>query len=95
MVDTLVDAKQLISEYLERSDWRVNENSNMNYSLQGLNNHIIAAVSSKYWLEEVYPAQIRDAHVQGDFHIHDLGLLAPYCYGWNLEDLSLEGLCGR
>lgn len=94
MVDTLVDAKQLISEYLERSDWRVNENSNMNYSLQGLNNHIIAAVSSKYWLEEVYPAQIRDAHVQGDFHIHDLGLLAPYCCGWNLEDLLLKGFAG-
>ena len=50
----------------------------MNYSLQGLNNHIIKAVSS-IRLEEVYPAQIRDAHVQGDFHIHDLGLLAPYC----------------
>ncbi|NLM38703.1 MAG: ribonucleoside triphosphate reductase [Firmicutes bacterium] len=94
VVDTLVDAKQLISEYLERSDWRVNENSNMNYSLQGLNNHIIAAVSSKYWLEEVYPAQIRDAHVQGDFHIHDLGLLAPYCCGWNLEDLLLKGFAG-
>lgn len=93
-VDTLVDAKQLISEYLERSDWRVNENSNMNYSLQGLNNHIIAAVSAKYWLEEVYPAEIRDAHVQGDFHIHDLGLLAPYCCGWNLEDLLLKGFAG-
>lgn len=93
-VDTLVDAKQLISEYLERSDWRVNENSNMNYSLQGLNNHIIAAVSAKYWLEEVYPAEIRDAHVQGDFHIHDLGILAPYCCGWNLEDLLLKGFAG-
>ncbi len=93
-MDTLVDAKQLISEYLERSDWRVNENSNMNYSLQGLNNHIIAAVSAKYWLEEVYPAEIRDAHVQGDFHIHDLGLLAPYCCGWNLEDLLLKGFAG-
>ena len=93
-VDTLVDAKQLINEYLERSDWRVNENSNMNYSLQGLNNHIIAAVSAKYWLEEVYPAEIRDAHVQGDFHIHDLGLLAPYCCGWNLEDLLLKGFAG-
>ena len=51
-------------------------------------------MSSKYWLEEVYPQEIRDAHVQGDFHIHDLGLLAPYCCGWNLEDLLLKGFAG-
>ncbi|MGI6149947.1 MAG: ribonucleoside triphosphate reductase [Firmicutes bacterium] len=91
---SIVDAQKMISEYLGRADWRVNENSNMNYSLQGLNNHIISAVSSKYWLEEVYPQEIRDAHVQGDFHIHDLGLLAPYCCGWNLEDLLLKGFAG-
>lgn len=91
---TLVDAQKMITEYVGRSDWRVNENSNMNFSLQGLNNHIISAVSSKYWLEEVYPEEIRDAHVQGDVHIHDLGLLAPYCCGWNLEDLLLMGFAG-
>ena len=91
---TLVDAQKMITEYVGRADWRVNENSNMNYSLQGLNNHIISAVTSKYWLEEVYPVEIREAHIQGDFHIHDLGLLAPYCCGWNLEDLLLKGFGG-
>lgn len=91
---TLVDAQKMITEYVGKADWRVNENSNMNYSLQGLNNHIISAVSSKYWLEEVYPREIREAHIQGDFHIHDLGLLAPYCCGWNLEDLLLKGFGG-
>ncbi|NLJ69035.1 MAG: ribonucleoside triphosphate reductase [Firmicutes bacterium] len=91
---TLLDAEQMIKEYVGRSDWRVNENSNMNYSLQGLNNHIISAVTSRYWLEEVYPKEIKEAHVQGDFHIHDLGLLAPYCCGWNLEDLLLKGFGG-
>lgn len=92
--NTLVDAEQMIKEYVGRADWRVNENSNMNYSLQGLNNHIISAVTSKYWLEEVYPKEIREAHIQGDFHVHDLGLLAPYCCGWNLEDLLLKGFGG-
>ena len=91
---TLINAEQMIREYLGRDDWRINENSNMNYSLQGLNNHIISAVSSKYWLEEVYPKEIREAHINGDFHIHDLGLLAPYCCGWNLEDLLLRGFGG-
>lgn len=92
--NTLLDAEQIIKEYVGRSDWRVQENSNMNYSLQGLNNHIISAVTSKYWLEEVYPREIREAHIRGDFHIHDLGLLAPYCCGWNLEDLLLNGFGG-
>ena len=92
--NTLLDAEQIIKEYVGRSDWRVQENSNMNYSLQGLNNHIISAVTSKHWLEEVYPREIREAHVSGDFHIHDLGLLAPYCCGWNLEDLLLSGFGG-
>ena len=80
---TLLDAEQMIKEYVGRSDWRVNENSNMNYSLQGLNNHIISAVTSRYWLEEVYPKEIKEAHVQRDFHIHDLGLLGPHCCGGN------------
>lgn len=91
---TLVDAQKMIKEYVGRADWRVNENSNMNYSLQGLNNHIISAVTSKYWLEEIYPQEIREAHLNGDFHLHDLGLLAPYCCGWNLEDLLLRGFGG-
>ena len=85
--------RKMFQEYLGE-DWRINENSNMNYSLQGLNNHIISAVTSKYWLEKVYPEQIREAHRQGDFHIHDLSLLAPYCCGWDLAELLENGFSG-
>jgi len=77
----LLNVQDMVQSYLEIKDWRVNENSNMNYSLQGLNNYIIAVVSSKYWLEKVYTPPIREAHNRGDIHIHDLGLLAPYCCG--------------
>jgi len=90
----LVNVQEMIQGYLDGQDWRINENSNMNYSLQGLNNHIISAVSSKYWLEKVYPPNIREHHERGDFHIHDLGLLAPYCCGWDLSDLLEQGFCG-
>lgn len=90
----LVNAQNMIEEYVSGRDWRVNENSNMNYSLQGLNNHLISAVTSRYWLEKVYPAEVREAHQSGDFHIHDLGLLAPYCCGWNLADLLWQGFGG-
>ncbi|MDK2820823.1 MAG: hypothetical protein PWP31_788 [Clostridia bacterium] len=92
--NVLVNIQEMVQGYLDGFDWRINENSNMNYSLQGLNNHIIAAVSSKYWLEKVYPPAIRERHESGDFHIHDLGLLAPYCCGWDLADLLEQGFAG-
>lgn len=85
---------QLIDQYLEKLDWQVNENSNMAYSLQGLNNYIAAEVSKTYWLNKIYPPEIRQAHVTGDIHIHDLGQLSVYCVGWDLMDLLLKGFCG-
>lgn len=90
----LVNAEKMIDEYVQVEDWRVNENSNMNYSLQGLNNHVISAVTSRYWLEKVYPEEIAEAHKDGDLHIHDLSLLAPYCCGWSLSDLLVRGFGG-
>ena len=84
----------LVDNYLDRSDWRVNENSNMSYSLQGLNNHIAAAVTAKYWLERIYPPEIRDLHQNCEIHLHDLGLLSAYCVGWDLRDLLLTGFGG-
>lgn len=90
----LINAQSMIEDYVAARDWRVNENSNMNFSLQGMNNHVISAVTSKYWLEKVYPAVTARSHESGDLHIHDLGLLAPYCCGWSLSDLLLHGFGG-
>lgn len=89
-----MDAEQMIEEYISLDDWRVNENSNMGYSLQGLNNHIVESITQKYWLNKVYRKELRDAHIRGDIHIHDLGLLAPYCCGWDLEDFLMKGFRG-
>ncbi len=85
---------RLIDQYLEKLDWQVNENSNMAYSLQGLNNYIASEVSKTYWLNKIYPPEIREAHVSGDLHIHDLGQLSVYCVGWDLMDVLLKGFCG-
>ncbi len=85
---------RLIDQYLEKLDWQVNENSNMAYSLQGLNNYIASEVSKTYWLNKIYPPEIREAHVNGDLHIHDLGQLSVYCVGWDLMDVLLKGFCG-
>jgi ribonucleoside-triphosphate reductase len=85
---------RLIDQYLDKLDWQVNENSNMAYSLQGLNNYIASEVSKTYWLNKIYPPEIREAHVKGDLHIHDLGQLSVYCVGWDLMDVLLTGFCG-
>ena len=86
--------EKLMQDYLGKNDWRLQENSNMNFSVQGLNNYIASSISAKYWLNKLYPENIRNGHVNGDFHIHDLGLLAPYCCGWNLQDLLMRGFGG-
>jgi len=84
----------LVEDYLNDRDWRVRENSNMTFSLQGLNTHITDRIISQYWLNKIYPLQVRRAHVSGDFHIHDLGTLGAYCVGWDLRDLLLRGFTG-
>lgn len=90
----LVDGINLIEEYLKNEDWRVRENSNMSFSLQGLNFHVSSSVVARYWLEKLYPKEVAQAHREGDFHLHDLGVLGPYCVGWDLYDLLLRGFGG-
>ncbi len=90
----MINSNDIMEDYLKQSDWRVKENSNMSYSLQGLNNHLASIISSNYWLSKVYTSNIRDAHQNGDIHIHDLQLLAPYCAGWDLKDLLMQGFTG-
>ncbi len=84
----------LVDSYLSKVDWRVQENSNMSYSLQGLNNYISSEISKSYWLQKIYPPEVRDAHISGDLHIHDLNVLASYCVGWDLMDLLIKGFGG-
>lgn len=84
----------LVDQYLKKIDWKIHENSNMDYSLQGLNNYISSEVSKVYWLNSVYSPDVKASHINGDFHIHDLSLLSVYCVGWDLYDLLLEGFRG-
>ncbi len=90
----LLDGMKLVDDYVDRADWRVSENANMNYSLQGLNFYIASSIAAKYWLNKIYPAEVRRGHMDGDFHVHDLGMLATYCCGWDMQDLLLRGFGG-
>ncbi len=84
----------MVDQYLDKLDWQVNENSNMTFSLQGLNNYISSEISKTYWLIKIYPSEVRQAHLNGDFHIHDLNILSVYCVGWDLSDLLVDGFRG-
>lgn len=84
----------MVDDYLKQLDWQVNENSNMGYSIQGLNNYISSNISKSYWLNKIYPTEIKNAHLSGDIHIHDLNIISAYCVGWDLKDLLMEGFKG-
>jgi len=88
------EAIDKVDQYLEKLDWEVQENANMAFSLQGLNHYVVSYVMKKYWLNKVYPPEIRQADEGGDYHIHNLDTLGPYCVGWDLYDLILRGFGG-
>ena len=89
-----IDAISSINEYLDRSDWRVNANANQGYSLGGLILNVSGKVVANYWLKHVYTPEIGQAHLNGDYHIHDLDMLSGYCAGWSLRTLLTEGFNG-
>ena len=92
----MMDVQGLVSSYIDHEDWRVNENSNAGYSYASLLNHVSGAVIANYTLANIYPKEIADAHVNGDFHLHDLSCgIVGYCAGWSLRQLLTEGFRGR
>ncbi len=93
-ITSIDEAVDMVDKYVQEADWQIKENANMAYSLQGLNNYVTEAVAKKYWLNRIYPKEIREAVNSGDFHIHDLGSLSCYCQGWDLYDLLLRGFGG-
>ena len=92
--DILLDIVNTMDGYLKQEDWRVNENSNVSYSLGGLILYNSGAITANYWLENIYPHEIAEAHRNGEIHLHDLSMFSGYCAGWSLRQLIAEGLGG-
>ena len=90
--DLLLDIVSTMDGYLKQEDWRVNENSNVNYSLGGLVLHNSGTITANYWLDNIYGHDISEAHKNGEIHIHDLCMFSGYCAGWSLRQLIAEGL---
>ena len=93
-VKGLFDTIEAVEDYIGLNDWMIKENSNMGFSLQGLNNYIGSKIIANYWMRRVYPEAIRKVHEAGDLHIHDLSCLGAYCVGWDLKDLLMVGFRG-
>ena len=84
----------LFDDYLDERDWQVKENANMQRSIAGLNNYVREAFTKNYWLNEIYPTEVREAHLSGALHIHDLGFFGAYCVGWDLRAILVDGFTG-
>jgi ribonucleoside-triphosphate reductase len=90
-IDESVD---MVDKYIQNLDWEIKENANMAFSLQGLHHYAVSAVSKKYWLNKIYPKEIREAMNDGALHVHNLDFLGSYCCGWDLMDLLVRGFGG-
>ncbi|WP_022931559.1 ribonucleoside triphosphate reductase [Treponema bryantii] len=90
----MIDINKTMDGYLAQSDWRVNENANVNFSLGGLILHNSGTITANYWLNNIYSKEIAEAHKTAAFHIHDLSMFSGYCAGWSLRQLIAEGLGG-
>jgi len=93
-IKELFDTIEFVEDYIGLNDWMIKENSNMGFSLQGLNNYITTKIITNYWIRRIYPEAIRKAHENVDLHLHDLGTLGAYCVGWDLKDLLTIGFKG-
>ncbi len=90
----MLDINKTMDGYLGQSDWRVNENANVNFSLGGLILHNSGTMTANYWLNNIYSKEVKEAHKTAAFHIHDLSMFSGYCAGWSLRQLIQEGLGG-
>ena len=84
----------MFSDYLDDKDWQIQENANTQKSINGMNNYVRETFTKQYWLHEIYPEEVRQAHTDGDIHLHDLGFFGPYCAGWDLKQLLMDGFGG-
>jgi anaerobic ribonucleoside-triphosphate reductase len=90
---TAVNLERLINDYINDADWKIRENSNEGVmSFSGLNARVAGEVLANFALNRIYSNDVKTAHDEGDFHIHDLSYpIVGYCAGWSLETLLRRG----
>lgn len=83
----------LIKDYINDMDWKIRENSNEGtLTFSGLNARVSGEVMSNFAMTQMYAGPIKNAHIDGNLHIHDLSYpIVGYCAGWSLENLLKKG----
>lgn len=90
----VLDPIKLNDSYLSQNSWRVKENSNVSFNIGGLILFQSGTLTSQYWLNKIYPKEVKEAHEKCFIHCHDLSFYGSYCNGLSLADLIKEGLGG-
>ncbi len=90
---TGINLERLVKDYINDLDWKIRENSNEGVtSFSGLNARISGEVLANFALNQLYSEKIKKAHMEGEYHIHDLSYpIVGYCAGWSLENLLRKG----
>lgn len=58
------------------------ENSNTSHNPESINLTLAETILKEYALKKVFSPDVAEAHLEGDIHIHDLGMInRPYCSG--------------
>jgi len=89
------DVEKVADEYIKKTIWQVRENANLGYSFSSVFFRLAGEGLTRYVLTKVYPKGISQAHINGDFHLHNLYMgIVGYCAGWSIRDILLEGFKG-
>ena len=87
-----IDAPKMVKDYVDRAIWQIKENANLDYSFSSIFFRLAGESVSRYVLTKVYPKKVAQAHLNGDFHLHNLYMgLVGYCAGWSIKDILVRG----
>ncbi len=69
------------------------ENANVPHGPEATNLSLAERIKKEFALIEVFSQDVADAHMRGDIHLHDLGMVdRPYCGGQSIEYVKKFGL---
>ncbi len=90
-----INAPKRVQDYIDQAVWQIKENANLGYSFSSIFFRLAGDNVAKYVLSKIYPKKVSQAHINGDFHLHNLYMgIVGYCAGWSINDILLQGFNG-
>jgi len=83
----IYDVKQIVENESNK------DNANVPHGPEATNLTLAEGIKKEFALLRVFSQDVSDAHLNGDIHLHDLGMVdRPYCSGQSLEYIKKYGL---